>query len=224
MASPVVVSRIQNRRGTLSQFNGPPGAIYPTGYDGIGGYNPPGTGPVGFTPSAYPNVLMPGELALCTDTRRVFMGNLNGEYVEVTSPIQTDILLRPHVVVLPPAAVFTAINPANGFTLDLDFDPTPFFTLLYDITDATITPPPIDWNIVGTNFSRNGEMKITAAGTAPSILPTLTDSSTEMNLTVHNISFIAQYNGTSNKIEILYMHDFVTSLTFSTSTIRWIPF
>jgi len=146
------------------------------------------------------------------------MGNLNGEYIEVTNPIQTDILLRPHVILLPPIGVYTVIP-------SLEFDPTPFFTLLYDITDATITPPPINWNTVGTNFSRNGEMKITAVVdfVGPPASATLTDTSTEVNLTAFDISFIAQYNGTSDKIEILYMHDFVTSLTFSTSTIRWIP-
>lgn len=74
MAAPVVVSRIQSRRGTQAQFD----ALYPLGYSGIGGY---GSLP-GFNSTNYPNVLMPGELALCTDTRRVFLGNLNAEYLE----------------------------------------------------------------------------------------------------------------------------------------------
>jgi len=71
MASPVTVSRIQNRRGTQAQFN----ALYPPGYTG--------TGPVNI--NLYPNILMPGELALCTDTRRVFLGNLSGEYIELAT-------------------------------------------------------------------------------------------------------------------------------------------
>jgi hypothetical protein len=34
--------------------------------------------------SSYPGVLLPGELALTTDTRRVFIGNINGEYLELS--------------------------------------------------------------------------------------------------------------------------------------------
>ena len=75
MASPVVVSRIQNRRGTQVQFD----ALYPVGYTGIGGY---GSLP-GFNVTNFPDVLLPGELAFCTDTRRLFIGNINGEYTEV---------------------------------------------------------------------------------------------------------------------------------------------
>ena len=162
MSTPVVVSRIQNRRGTQSQFNGSyvppgPGPIYPTGYNGIGGFgsvsgpliattSTSGTGSVatvsfaaatylenspigssvtitGVTPVGYngiwtvtassgtsvsfasattgvqtvagtitrpynsinyPSVLLAGELALCTDSGRVFMGNINGEYLEIS--------------------------------------------------------------------------------------------------------------------------------------------
>jgi hypothetical protein len=75
MASPVVVSRIQNRRGTQAQFD----ALYPVGYTGIGGY---GSLP-GFNATNFPDVLLPGEVAFCTDTRRFFIGNINAEYTEV---------------------------------------------------------------------------------------------------------------------------------------------
>jgi hypothetical protein len=202
MATPVVVSRIQNRRGTQTQFDN----LYPPGYTGTGGVDI----------NVWPNILLPGELALTTDTRRAFLGNLNGEYIELSSMGGSGILLPPLVVILPPTAIFTAIP-------ELDLDPTPFFTLFYDITDS-LNP---DWNTVGTNFARNGEMKITAI--ADNVLPPirvgLTDISTDVNLDVpDDISFMADYNIASTKIEILYKHDFATSLTFSTSTLRWLPF
>lgn len=202
MATPVVVSRIQNRRGTQAQFDN----LYPPGYTGTGGVDI----------NVWPNILLPGELALATDTRKIFLGNLNGEYIELASIAGAGLILPPLVVVLPPTAVFTAIP-------ELEYDPTPFFTLFYDITDS-LSP---DWNTVGTNFSRTGEMKITAI--ADNILPpirvSLTDTSTEVNLDIpDDISFTADYNIASTKIEILYKHDFATSLTFSTSTLRWQPF
>lgn len=78
MVAPVVVSRIQHRRGLQEQFNGT-NAIYPKDYNGIGGYG----SSVDFTPEKYPNVLLPGEMVLCTDTRRVYMGNINGEYLQL---------------------------------------------------------------------------------------------------------------------------------------------
>lgn len=202
MATPVVVSRIQNRRGTQVQFDN----LYPPGYNGTGGVSI----------ITYPNILLQGELALATDTRRVFLGNINGEYIELATSLGAGLLLLPLVVVLPPTAVFTAI-PA------LEFDPTPFFTLFYDLTNS-LNP---DWNTVGSTFSRNGEMKITATldNVAPPIRVSLTDTSTEVNLeTPDDISFIADYNVGSTKIEILYKHDFATSLTFSSSTLLWLPF
>lgn len=66
--TPVVVSRIQNRRGTQADFDN----LYPPGYTGTGG-------------AIGPDILQPGELALCTDTRRVFIGNINGEYIELAT-------------------------------------------------------------------------------------------------------------------------------------------
>jgi hypothetical protein len=75
MASPVTVTRIQNRRGTQDQFDD----LYPPGYDGTGGFG----SVVGFNITNYPGVLLSGEIALCTDSRRVFLGNINGEYLEL---------------------------------------------------------------------------------------------------------------------------------------------
>jgi hypothetical protein len=45
MSAPVVVSRIQNRRGTQTQFN----ALYPPGYSGVGGFG--GLSPVITSPN-----------------------------------------------------------------------------------------------------------------------------------------------------------------------------
>lgn len=210
MAAPVVVSRIQNRRGTQIQFD----ALYPPGYEGVGGVDI----------NLWPNILLPGELALCTDTRRAFIGNLNGEYIELDTQMGDGIVLDPLVIVLPPAPTFTVIP-------ELTFAVTPFFTLLYSVTNS-LSP---DWNTVGSVFSKNGEMKITAVvdfvppppiPPFPPLTPvTLTDTGTEINVALPaDISFIAQYDGTLSNIEILYTHDFAGPLTFSSSTIRWIPY
>ena len=197
MASPVTVSRIQNRRGTQAQFD----ALYPPGYTGVG--------PVDI--NIYPNIMMPGELALATDTRRIFLGNLTGEYVELSTAAGGGILLGPLVLSLPPAGVPTPIP-------QLDYSATPFFTLIYDITDSA-SP---DWNTVGTTFSRNGEMKIAAVVDFGPGSVSLTDTSVDVNTTLFDISFTADYNGPN--IEISYMHDFPGNLTFSSSTILWLPF
>lgn len=239
MASPVVVSRIQNRRGTQVQFDGyvyspsGPNSVYPNGYNGIGGYN----NFPNFNSTNYPNVLLPGELAFCTDSRRIFLGNLNGEYVEVAevSPLPEEFL-KPSIWVLPPSATFVPVTttvpgPPPGFlpiTINLEYQATPFFNIIYDITDSMLP----DWNSVGINFSKNGELKITAvADFAPIPNPpfpditsvTLTDTGTEINLVQPaDIQFIAQYNGTN--IQILYKHDFAGPLTLSVNTIAWLPF
>lgn len=213
MSTPIVASRMQNRRGTQSQFN----ALYPPGYNGTGGADI----------SVWPNILLPGEIALCTDTRRVFIGNLNGEYFEI-DPVNagslSSIVLIPLVLTLPPAATFTIIP-------ELSYSTTPFFSLLYDITDSSDP----NWNLVGTNFSKNGEMKITAVLNfvpAPAIPPfpaitpvSLLDVGNEINLSSPcNISFMAQYNLLATGIDILYMHDFPGSLKFSTGSVHWVDF
>jgi len=208
MAAPVVVSRIQNRRGTQDQFE----ALYPAEYISASGasssgvtvtvastvgvyqYAKPfvqsGTGqfapgtqvvsvdsPTQFTVnlppvvplsgatvkiskyngtggcpiSEYPNILLTGELALCTDSKRMFMGSVNGEYIEISPAFTDGIFLSPLTVTLNPTPTYTVIP-------QLTYQATPFFNLLYDITD--VTSP--DWNVVGTGYSRSGTMKITA--------------------------------------------------------------
>jgi hypothetical protein len=207
--TPVVVSRIQNRRGIQSQFY----ALYPAGYTGVGGfdsgsYNPP------FNIENYPAVLMTGELALCTDSRNLYMGNINGEYIRlgtIGGGVSLNTLV-PVTVTLPIAPTFTVIP-------QLSYLATPFATLLYSVTDASSG----DWNTVGGNFSKNGQLQITAINSGAANPVTLTDTGTEINLGSYTLSFIAQY-GTNNRIDILYKHNFPSSLTFSSTDIKWIPF
>jgi hypothetical protein len=218
MSSPVVVSRIQNRQGTQAQFNGP-NAIYPQNYDGVGGF---GSIP-GYTPEAYPEVLLPGEIGLCLDTRNIYIGNLNGEFVEISSSQQTlsSLSLLPLTIDLPPAASYTVIP-------ELSYLATPFMSVLYSLTDNSSDP---DWNTVGTSFSRNAELKITAVANftpvpaapfPPSFPIEVADEGSEVNTTSSTISFSAAYNG--SEIEISYIHNFSSSLKFSSSTITWLPY
>jgi hypothetical protein len=207
--TPVVVSRIQNRRGIQSQFY----ALYPPGYTGVGGfdsgsYNPP------FNIENYPTVLMPGELALCTDSRNLYMGNINGEYIRlgtIGSGVSLNTLV-PVLITLPVASTFTVIP-------QLSYLATPFATLLYSVTDSISG----DWNTVGDNFSKNGQLQITAIASSSANPVTLTDTGTEINAGSYALSFIAQYSA-GNIIDILYKHNFPSSLTFSSTDIKWIPF
>lgn len=192
--TPVVVSRIQNRRGTQAQFDN----LYPI-YPGSG-----------------PNILQPGEIALCTDTRRIFIGNLNGEYVELAAgsigPIEP--IFTPVQVLLPPSPfVFTPI-------VEFEYTPTPFLNISYSLTDAVGIVPsvPAPPTAVGLNISKNGELKVTANDYEA----TLVDSATEMNVTSFDISFKAEYTVSGN-IGISYKHNFPIDLTLSTYTIVWSP-
>lgn len=222
MTTPVVVSRIQNRRGTQAQFDN----LYPPTYTGVGGFNPPGTGPAGYNSTAYPNTLLPGELALCTDSRRIFVGNLNGEYEEVRTAPGSDITFAPVIWTLAPSVGYIPITRTlpGPTTVTLEYEATPFFSILYSVTDS-VAP---DWNTVGTSFSRNAELKITAVTDfAPIPNPpfpdivsvSMVDDGSEVNLTAFELHFRAQYNG--SRIELLYKHNFPGSLTFGTGTISW---
>ena len=203
MSTPVVVSRIQNRRGLQSQFD----ALYPPGYNGTGGVDI----------LVWPNILLPGELALCTDTRKIFLGNLNGEYVQLAEMVSAGEFLTPIEWILPPSAIWTPVTRVipGPVTISLEYTQTPFLNLLYSITDNT-SP---NWNLLGTNFSKNGELAITAVSTSVS----LSDTGTAVNLTPSfDISFKAQFDGSN--IQVLYMHDFPGSLTLNTNSITWLPF
>ena len=200
--TPVIISRMQNRRGTKSEFL----SLYPAGYPGTGG-------------CTNVDVLQPGELALCTDTREMFVGNLNGEYFLINggsgggggsgAPSFTPLLTA-----LPPSSIFVPV-PGMAYTT------TPFLTVLYSVVDGTGTTA----NSVGINYAKNGELKITAvniSSSIPSGTVTLVDTGAEINATPqYDIGFKAVYDTTGANINIYYMHTFPGNLLFSTSTIVW---
>lgn len=176
-----------------------------TGTAPSGNVTVPGSVYLAYTSTLYPNVLMPGELAVCTDSRNIFMGNLDGEYVQIATK-ETGDLLPPLILSLPSASTF--VNTGIGFKA------TPFYTILYSLTNASSTTDP---NAVGTTFSRNGTLTITANSSTA----TLSDVLTEADGTSYTVSFIAVYSGSD--ILVKYKHDFPTDLVFSTNSIRWLP-
>lgn len=207
--TPVVVSRIQNRRGTLAQFQTlyPPGSYlgtYPTGQ--------PGTGS---------NILQPGEIALITDAPgRVFIGTVDGYYMELAvASGSINLNLMPLQIVLQPTSPVGTWWPIPALNTS---GPTPFYSILYSVTDAALPGPsePALPNTVGSSFSKNGELQITAISLLPGYA-SVTDTGTEINayLSPYDISFRADYVG--GIIQISYMHDFPGPLTFSTSSITW---
>ena len=197
--TPVVVTRIQNRRGTQTQFD----ALYPPGYGNQGYGNFPG-----FDESSYPNVLLPGELALITDKRRLYIGNINGQYIEIVVGSESSIDLQP--------VVSSLNNTAGNYVViqELEVDPISFQQIFYSINDSASFDP----NATGTNFSAAGILTVTAT----SSVATLNNTMTEENTTSSQISFIAEYSNDLTKINILYNHDFPGTLRFYTGTIRWI--
>ena len=207
--TPVVVSRIQNRRGLQQQFDGyaysapGPNSLYPAGYSGIGGYNSYST----FTEANYPNVLMPGEIAFCTDSRRIFIGNINGEYTEISSntgpSVSSSLELSPVVISLTTSPTWTPV--LSSMTIPI----TPFFNILYSVVNGFP-------GTVGTTFSRNGELQITATTTEA----TLVDTGVEINATGCFINFKVEVVDTD--VQLYYMHNFPGALTFSTGTIIWL--
>lgn len=207
MSSPVTISRIQNRRGIQDQFNGiDPNRLYPTDYNG----SAPGYGtPPDYNISTYPNVLQPGELALCTDTGNVYIGGENGTFFHVNATAVPPDYINPIVYSLAPVANFTTISP-------LSYLPVPLMNILYDVVDSGSDT---SWNAPGLTFSRSGTMTITVLpGTSQA---ELNDVSTELNNAGIYLSFRAIYN--SGNVEIQYYHNSASSLTFSTSTIKWNP-
>jgi hypothetical protein len=240
MATPVVVSRIQNRRGLQIEFNGlvwsggtGPDSIYPMGYTGIEGYD----GFPDFTAVNYPNVLLPGELCLCTDSQNIYMGDLNGTYIIVATGVPGGLALdqlTPSVWELWGGQPYGTITRtiAGPTTVTLEYDATPFFNIMYSVTDASVP----EWNATGPNYAENGILQVTAVQyftpnipnpPAGDITPaTLVNTSSMIDKNVAttpvNLSFIAQYDVTQTKIQILFRHDYEGALILSTSTIKWI--
>ena len=206
MSSPVTVSRIQNRRGLQSQFNGlDPNKIYPTGYNGAA----PGYGtPPDYNATTYPNVLQPGEIAFCLDTGNVYIGGDNGTFVHVNAPAVPSAFLDPFVIQLLPVSNYTTIP-------WLTYQPTPLMNIIYDVVDSGSNLP----NVTGVTFSRSGTLSVTVLpGTSAA---TLNDVSSELNNSGIVLLFQAVY--VAGNVEIQYYHNSSSTLTFSTSTIRWNP-
>lgn len=131
MASPVVITRIQHRRGLQSQFDG----LYPPGYDGIGGfYSRPG-----YNIDAYPDVLVSGELALCTDTCRVFLGNIDGKYTEIAATTGSGTGTITSVIVTGTADIEVSGSPiTTSGVIDLALSDTTVIPGPYLLTNITV--------------------------------------------------------------------------------------
>ncbi len=141
MPSPVVITRMQNRRGTQAQFED----LYPAGYDGVGGFG----SVVGYNITNYPLVLVSGEIAVCTDTRRIFIGNINGEFFEIATTESTvidDLHLQPAVI---------SLAPVGSFTVMATYPTSPFKKIFYDVVNSGSLNP----NSVGATFSKNGVLE-----------------------------------------------------------------
>jgi hypothetical protein len=207
-----------------------PDSIYPLGYDGIGGYGSYND----FNSTNYPNVLLDGELCLCTDTQNIYMGDVNGTYIIIATNISGEIALdnlTPIVWELTSTGVFTLVT--RGAGIPLEYNATPFFDIIYSATDAAL----INWNLTGPTYGENGTLQVTAVEyftpnipnpnpLLPNITPTtLTNTSSVIDknlITPINLRFEARYDATHTKIQIYYIHDYAGSLWLSTSTIKWI--
>lgn len=196
-SSPVIVSRIQNRRGTQAEFD----SLYPPGYKGVGG----ATGN---------KVLQPGEIGLCLDSRRVFIGTLNGEYIEFGQGAGTGgggtgtFSFEPLTLSLAPSSSFIAI-PA------LSLSTTPFFNIFYSAADSATT-----LGAVGNNYARNGTLTITATKSNA----TLTDNYTSITDNQYELDFIAELSSNGADIQVKYRHNFPSALTLTTGTMAWAAF
>ena len=150
-----LITRFTNRRGTQAEFD----SLYPPGYTGVGGVNL----------KDYPNVLSQGEIGVCLDTARVFLGTLNGEYIELDAGVDDvhQLMLRPLSVILPPSSGFARIP-------HLDSPYTAMLIIKYSITDNTTET----WTDPGLQFTKSGTIRVT---TTTGDLPGAFDTGTELS-------------------------------------------
>ena len=113
MANEVVISRIQNRRGTQAEFDALP--------------NPK---------------LRPGEIGLVTDTERLFIGNADGTILEIGISNTNELLFSPINFLLIPTYSSLGAPPSNTWQTiaGLSFLPTNFLNILYSIDQIPIDP------------------------------------------------------------------------------------
>ena len=190
----VVLSRIQNRRGTQAEFN----ALYNIG-----------------APSG--EQLQPGEIGMCTDTKRVFIGTTTGAYTELNaaghSLVATDALeFIPMQATLVPQTSWTSIG-IFAYTVPSTATSIGVLNILYSLTEpVTLATAP---------YTKNGTLCVTSTTTSAS----LTDTGSEINLytgTAPDISFRAIFGG--GTVQIQYKHNFTGSLIIKASTVHWVGF
>lgn len=198
MPSVQYITRFTNRKGTQAQFN----ALYPLRYDGVGGVDL----------EKFPNVLAQGEIGLCTDTNRAFMGNINGEYIELAtdSAITDRVLLLPFVKYLLPTSTF---KPIPGLT----FKAAPLINLEYSVFDSA----GYDWTRPGLEYTKNGKITITCIDGVVTLMDTAVEESPDYN---YDIYFNTVYDNSGSICSVLYRHNYNTTLLFSTHSTQWAPF
>lgn len=210
MATQVVLSRMQNRRGTQAEFD----ALYISG------------APVELQ-------LQPGEVGFCTDTHRLFIGNdipVIGNpytYTEIPTAGQTVITgstleFSPIIISLLPAASWTDVT-SLAFTPDATSPHPGLLNIFYTLTELS---PLLSTDVP---FTKSGILSVatTTYTSSSAFIPVskLTDTGTEINTYLSpqpDISFKAEYSG--GTVQIYYKHNFSGSLELSTSTIHWINF
>jgi len=196
MTAQVVLSRIQNRRGTQAQFD----ALY--------------------APAApIEQQLQPGEIGFCTDTNRVFIGRDVGTFTEITtngaaSVVDATLEFIPMSVTLPPTATWAPVL-SMAFTLDPLSTTSGYISVLYSVLETGSTTTP---------FTKSGTLTISSSISPNPVatISTLTDSGTEINVYPDpkpDISFKAVYSG--GTVQISYIHNFVSPLILRSSSIHW---
>lgn len=207
----VVLSRIQNRKGTLVEFED----LY--------------------APLSDPSLqLLPGELGLAFDEStgeyRLFIGGLtSGTYTEIAidgnpTTLDSTLNISPLVVYLAPSAIWSPVT-SLWYTPSISNSNTCLLNILYGVVEQELTPVPMST----TPFTKSGQLSITTtpvrSGDSFTPVSILTDTGTEINQYPDpqpDISFRATYSGGTVQVE--YKHDFPGLVQLSTSTIKWATF
>ena len=193
-----LVTRFTSRRGTQAEFD----ALYPPGYTGTGGVDL----------KLYPKVLAQGEMGVCLDTSRVFLGALNGEYIELDSSSDVQqLMVRPATVILPPSSGFARLP-------HLDSIYSPFLLIKYSITDNIGA----EWTAPGVRYTKSGTLRITASNGE---YPTAVDTGNEISYDYSkDVYFTVKTDTAKNNIYVYYRHNFPWPLRLSTAVVSWVGF
>lgn len=198
MAVSQYITRFTNRKGTQAQFD----ALYPRQYNGVGGVDL----------ARYPNVLAQGEIGLCTDTCRVFMGTLNGEYIELEADRATtsQVQLQPFVRYLIPSNTF---RPIPGFS----FRSVPLMNIEYSVSDSSSS----DWTRPGKEYTKNGKLTVSSIDGNVTHLDSAVETSPNYN---YDIYFKVVTDSSGLACTMFYRHNYKATLTFSSQSTQWAPF